>query len=295
MLLVGIASTAFVMNDALVKIVSAELPAGEIIVLRGVLATGMLSIAAVALGAVRPLRILVAPAMVLRLASSATATTLVVISLRQMPIATLNAILQFTPLAATIGAALVFGERIGLARAGAAVVALIGVLLIIKPGAGLAAATGCALTALAFSTLRDLSTRGLPADIPSIFVAAATAAAIVVAGLAIAPFEAWHLPSAAALARLGLAATMMFFANTFIIMGLRHGDFAATAPFRYLPIPLSLALGYWWWGDFPDATAACGIALVLGSGVYAFYRERARPTAPVGSIKRSSAARGARL
>jgi hypothetical protein len=85
MLLVGIASTAFVMNDALVKIVSVELPAGEIIVLRGELATGMLSIAAVALRAVRPLRILIAPAMVLRLASSATATTLVVISLRQMP------------------------------------------------------------------------------------------------------------------------------------------------------------------------------------------------------------------
>ena len=37
-----IGSTAFVLNDAMVKLVSSELPSGEIIVVRGMLATAML-------------------------------------------------------------------------------------------------------------------------------------------------------------------------------------------------------------------------------------------------------------
>ena len=41
-LAVLVASTAFVLNDALVKLVSAELPPSEIIVVRGILATLML-------------------------------------------------------------------------------------------------------------------------------------------------------------------------------------------------------------------------------------------------------------
>ena len=38
-LAVLVASTAFVLNDALVKLVSSELPSSEIIILRGTLAT----------------------------------------------------------------------------------------------------------------------------------------------------------------------------------------------------------------------------------------------------------------
>ena len=41
-LAVLVGSTAFVLNDAMVKLVSAELPSGEIIILRGMLATAML-------------------------------------------------------------------------------------------------------------------------------------------------------------------------------------------------------------------------------------------------------------
>ena len=53
-----IASAAFVINDAIVKLVSAELPSGEIIVVRGVLATILLTAGVVALGATRPVSVL---------------------------------------------------------------------------------------------------------------------------------------------------------------------------------------------------------------------------------------------
>ena len=96
-LAVLVACTAFVLNDALVKLLSAELPSGEIIVVRGVLATAMLVVGVIALGAVRPLAILFAPKMLLRLFSAAAATTFIVLSLRYLPLATVNTVLQVHP------------------------------------------------------------------------------------------------------------------------------------------------------------------------------------------------------
>jgi hypothetical protein len=76
------ACTAFVINDAMVKLASAELPSGEIIFIRGALATVMLSIGVLLLGASRPSSLLTAPMMLVRLRSSAAATVFILICLR---------------------------------------------------------------------------------------------------------------------------------------------------------------------------------------------------------------------
>jgi drug/metabolite transporter (DMT)-like permease len=39
-------------------------------------------------------------------------------------------------------------------------------------------------------------------------------------------------------------------------------------------VPLSIVLGYWLWGDIPDALASAGIGLVLVAGLYTLHRER---------------------
>ena len=54
-----------------------------------------------------------------------------------------------------------------------------------------------------------------------------------------------------------------------------RGIAAVVAPFRYVAAPLSIMLGYWWWGDVPDALAFAGIGLVIAAGVYTLHRERA--------------------
>jgi drug/metabolite transporter (DMT)-like permease len=269
-------STAFVLNDALVKLLSDELPSGEIIVVRGVLATGLLIIGVFALGAARPLALLFTPMMLLRLASAAAATTFIVISLRYLPLATVNTVLQVTPLAVTAGAAIVYREKVGWQRWLAALTGFLGVVMIVKPvGGDFGAAAYILLTALLFTTMRDLTTRGLDRAIPSVFVAAGSAAAVMLAGFAVVPFDApWSVPSARAWMLMTGSAACLFFANTFIISALRTGEIAVVAPFRYTPVPLSLALGYLWWGDVPDATAWLGIALVLAAGLYTLHRER---------------------
>lgn len=270
-------STTFVLGDAIVKLVSAELPPGEIIFLRGVLSTAFLIAGVIVLGAARPLSILLMPMMLLRLFCAAGATTFIVISLRDVPLAIVNTALQVTPLAVTAGAALVYGEKVGLPRWVAALTGFLGVVLIVKPGVGdLGTGAYVVLVALVFMTVRDLTTRGLERSIPSIFVAAASSAAIVPAGLVVAPFEAaWTMPTAWALGLLTASAACFFVGNTLIIVGLRTGEIGVIAPFRYVAAPFSVLLGYWWWGDIPDAVAFLGIGLVVAAGVYTLHRERA--------------------
>ena len=86
-LAVLVASTAFVLNDALIKLVSAELPASEIIVLRGILATLMLIAGWWRWAPCGPSPSCSTPMMLLRVASAATATVFIVLSLRRLPLA----------------------------------------------------------------------------------------------------------------------------------------------------------------------------------------------------------------
>jgi drug/metabolite transporter (DMT)-like permease len=281
-LAVLVASTAFVLNDALIKLVSSELPASEIIVLRGILATLMLIAGVVALGAVRPISVLFEPMMLLRVASAATATVFIVLSLRRLPLATVTVVLQVTPLAVIAGSSILYGDKVGWQRWAAALTGFLGVALIVKPGGGsFGIAVYVLLTALLFTTTRDLTTRGLSHDIPSVFVAAASSAAIMLAGVFLVPFdEAWIVPSSWAWAIMTVSAACLFVANTFMIMALRTGEIAVVAPFRYAPVPLAVVLGYLWWGDLPDTLGFAGTCLVLGAGLYTLHRERAGFRAP---------------
>jgi drug/metabolite transporter (DMT)-like permease len=279
------ASSAFVLNDAVVKLLAAELPPGEILVLRGVLATAMLALGVAAAGAMRPLSILLSPAMLLRLGAAGAATCLIVIALRDLPLATVNTVLQMGPLAVTAGAAIVYRERVGLPRWLAACAGFIGVILIVQPlGGSFGAAAWVLLAALLCTTTRDLTTRGLDRTIPSIFVAAASAAVIVLGGFLVAPLDGpWTLPSAWEWALMTASAACLFVANTCIIVALRTGEIAVVAPFRYVAAPLAILLDWLWWGEVPDAFASVGICIVIGAGLYTLHRERtslgARPVA----------------
>jgi drug/metabolite transporter (DMT)-like permease len=264
-------SLGFVTNDTLVKLAAAELPAGQIIVWRGAMATTLLFILAAATGSLRSWRTLADTAMVLRIAAAVASTILIVVSLAALPLPIVNAVLQLTPLSVTAGAALYFREHVGWMRWAAALTGFIGVLMIIRPGgSSLGPLTWLPLVALIFTTLRDLSTRAIPRDVPTLFAAAATSAAITAAGLVFWPFETWvATPSMASIAYLAAAALALCVGYSAIVMAMRTGEVAVIAPFRYISIPISLAFGYWIWGDIPDTLAFAGITLILLTGLAA--------------------------
>ena len=150
------ASTAFVGHDATVKLVSAELPTGEIVILRGLIATAMLAAGVLAMRATRPLSVLLTPIMLLRLAAAAGATVFIVMALRYLPLATVTTVLQATPLVVTAGAALLYGDVVGWRRSAAVLTGFVGVVLIVKPGGDIGAAAWLVLAALVCTTTRGL-------------------------------------------------------------------------------------------------------------------------------------------
>ncbi|MGB1035303.1 MAG: DMT family transporter, partial [Primorskyibacter sp.] len=56
---------------------------------------------------------------------------------------------------------------------------------------------------------------------------------------------------------------------------LRYAPAATVAPLQYLEILGATIIGYLVFGDFPGQTAWLGIAIIVGSGLFVFHRERA--------------------
>jgi drug/metabolite transporter (DMT)-like permease len=271
-----IASTAYVLHDAMAKLLSEELPISEVIIVRGVIGTLMLIAGVFVLRATRPLAVLFEPMMMVRLIATGGASLFIILALKNLPLPTVTTVLQATPLIVTAGAAWLYGDAVGWRRWAAVFTGFLGVVLIVKPGGGLSDAAWLVLFALVCTTTRDLSTRGIPKSIPSVYVAAAGSVVSTMTGFVILPFDtAWTVPSPFAWALMVASAAFVFVATTFMTVGLRTGEIAVVAPFRYVPVPLALLLGWWLWGDVLDGIAGFGIALVLGAGLYTLHRERA--------------------
>jgi drug/metabolite transporter (DMT)-like permease len=268
-------STAFVMNDALVKLASAELPVGEIIVVRGVIATAMLVALAGVMGALKEPRNLLAIPMVVRMVTATLSTLFIIKSLSLLPLPTVTAVTQVTPLAVTVGAAVLLGERIGWRRWVAALIGFVGMLMIVRPDrTGFTGPAWIVVAALIFTTARDLSTRWIAPAIPALTVASASSVLITLGGFVFLPFETWIMPSRWALMILTIASCFLVVAYVTIVYAMRTGEIGVVSPFRYSLIPLSIFLGYYWWGDMPEQSAGVGIVLVIAAGIYTIHRER---------------------
>jgi drug/metabolite transporter (DMT)-like permease len=270
-----VSAAGFVANDATVKLVTAELPNGEIIFLRGLVATSLMGLVTSISCGWRPPRVLLQPAMALRLLAAAFATLLIVASLRHLPLSTTSAVLQVSPLMVTAGAAIFLGAHVGWRRWTLSLIGFLGVMLIVKPGtAGFVPAAWLVLICLFATSTRDLLTRFIDQSVPSILVTFATSAAVMLSGLALMPFEAWLVPSPRALELLLFASCCVFVAFYFGVVAMRTGEIPVVAPFRYASIVLALLLGYLIWGHMPDAVSLAGIALICTAGLFLLYTEK---------------------
>jgi drug/metabolite transporter (DMT)-like permease len=280
-----IASQAsFIVNDALIKLATRELPGGQAICVRGVAAFLIAITLASAFGQLGPWPTRrEAPLIALRNVGEIGSTFFYLFALFNMPIADATAILQFLPLAITAGAAMFLGEPVGWRRWTATLVGLIGVLIVIRPGTS--AFTVWSLLALAgvgFSMLRDLTTRQIPTRFPTMFLVVLSAATVTLSALTFAPFETWVVPSSRALLTLGAAAVFLLGGYYFIIDAMRHGEVAVVAPFRYSVILFAIVAGLLLFGERPDTMALVGTAIVVAAGLYTFLRERKLKRRPSG-------------
>jgi drug/metabolite transporter (DMT)-like permease len=270
-------AAAFMCNDAITKLNLAELPLGEIMFLRNTVASLLCLGLALWMGALRPLRTIAVPAVALRTFGEVSTTILYLSALALMPLANLTFLMQSTPLAITAASAVLLGERVGWRRWLATLVGLGGVLLIVRPGtSGYNHGTLLALGAIATVVLRDLSTRRIPAGVPSLLVTLVSSVTIMLAGLGLGLFETWVAPSEGAWIKLVASAVFLSLALYFSVTAMRLGELSVITPFRFASVLFALLMGYAVWREIPDQWALAGTAIVVSAGLYTLHREQVR-------------------
>ena len=277
-LFMSLSMAGFTANDAITKSVAQSMNMGQVMFVRGVFATLLIALLAWRSGALASLRGSGHPLVVIRVAAEIGATVCFLVALQNLPLATVSAVLQALPLAVTMGAALVFSEPVGWRRWLAIVAGFAGVLIIVRPGfEGFNAFALLALLCVAFCAVRDLATKRIPASVSTLLVSAATSAAITVAGAALVqPFGGWTEMTGESGLLLFVAAMLLIVGYQFVILAMREGEISFVAPFRYTGLLWAILLSFVVFNDTPDLAMIIGASLVVGSGLYAFYRERVR-------------------
>lgn len=269
------AMAGFILNDTLVKMASDDLSLGQIIFVRGMICIVVLCVAGYAMGLFRELKGFVHPAVLVRAGAETAATLLYLTALFRMPIANATAILQVLPLVVTAGAALFLKSPVGWRRWSAIAVGFLGVLLIVRPGLdGFNVYSLVALAGVGCMALRDLATRQLPPDIPTLGIALVSFIAVTLLGAGLTVSNGWVPISASGYAFLSGASVFVLAGYVFIILAMRLGDIAVVAPFRYSIVVWAIVIGYLVWKDVPDGVTLVGISIVIFSGIYSFFRER---------------------
>ena len=133
-LFMAVSMAGFTFNDTFVKLASAELNAGQIMFVRGLMASVMMFLLCWKTGALRPPKLLLNKAVLGRSMGEMLATVTFLSGLAHMEIANASAILQALPLAVTLGAAVLLKEPVGWRRWSAIVVGFLGVMIIVRPG-----------------------------------------------------------------------------------------------------------------------------------------------------------------
>jgi drug/metabolite transporter (DMT)-like permease len=210
-----------------------------------------------------------------------------------LPLADVSAIRNAGPLMITLLSVVVLGERVGPQRWLALFVGFLGVLLIVRPGAG-AFNLGSifVLISVLFYALTVMVTRKLQTTDSSATMSYYSTLVYLVAAFALAPlaalagdmpdahpsiaflFRPWVMPTPVdfvIMCGLGViwAAWMYFLARAYSL-----AQASVAAPFEYVTLPIDVLWGFLIWGEVPTWMTWLGAALTILSGLYVLYRER---------------------
>jgi S-adenosylmethionine uptake transporter len=267
---------AFMMNDTFLKLANGAVPLFQLVFLRGILATAMVYFLARSVGA---LRVPIAPRdnglIALRGLIEVIAAYFFLTALFNMPFGNLNAIMQVVPLTVTLGSALFFREAVGWRRMLAILIGLGGVMLIIRPGAdGFNIWSLYALAAVLSVTVRDLVTRRLSADVPGMAATLGSAFAVMAAAGLASLTDEWAPITGEVAIYVSCSAVFVLAGYFFSIQVMRVGDVSFVAPFRYTGLIGALIIGFVVFAEIPQALTLIGAGIVIGTGLFTFYRER---------------------
>ncbi len=216
------------------------------------------------------------------------------LALAVMPLADAVATAFVSPLFVTLMSAVILGERVGPHRWGAVVLGMIGVLIMLRPGAGVIqpAAILVLISAFCYASshmmtrrMRDTeSAMTLNFFVQIGFIVVSSTMGLWVGDGHLARegslfsflFRPWIVPAAGdvwAFVATGLAVGI---GGLMMAQAYRTTEAALVAPFEYVGMPMAIFWGVVIFGTRPDLTGWAGIALICGAGLYTLWRETKR-------------------
>ena len=276
-LLMLIAMAGFTMEDLFMKKLSVNLSTGQILITLGFGSSLVFALMAKSKGYKLTAKIFWSKGMLIRQFAEGIAAIAFITSLTLIPLSTVAAVFQATPLVITMGAALFLGEAVGWRRWLAIIVGLIGVLIIIRPGLNsFDPNVGYVLIAVLFVTVRDLITRKLPMNVPFTIVSFQAFASLIIAGGILIFLSDQKI--------VGLDKNQIYFVLGGIIFGVigyycivastRIGEAGVVTPFRYSRLLFAIIIGFLFFNERPDFLTLLGASIVIMTGIYTVLRER---------------------
>jgi drug/metabolite transporter (DMT)-like permease len=275
-LLMSLSMAAFAFADTLIKLATGIIAPAQVLFL---LVTGGLivfTVIAKLQGQTLRDRRAFLPALLLRYIAEICGMFGTVLALAYVPLSTVGAMIQATPLLVVLGAVLFLGEKVSWRRWSAIIIGFVGVILIIQPGGqDFDWTIGWAVLSLVGLSIRDLATRLAPANMPSACMAIYTMVAaipfaatwVLLSGESLIPSQAnWFM----VVAMIGLGS----FGYILLITSIRMADISIVQPFRYLRLIFLLIFGVVIFGERPSLSILVGAALIILSGLYTIMRER---------------------
>ena len=260
---------AFVLNDAFVRMAGDSLPLAQILFFRGILTTITLLLVAFYTGVFK----LKVPRkdkwlIFFRSVTEALTAYFFLTAVMNMPFANVTAILQILPMTVTVAAAIVFKEKVGVFRISLIMLGFFGVILIINPAQdGFNKYAGYALISVLSITTRDLLSRKLSVDVPTLIPTVSASLGVLLFSILLITKTAFQPLDLQNSFFILAAAFFIIFGYYTAVLVMRSGEISFISPFRYTAVLFALMLGFVFFDEQPDGIAFLGMTIVIISGI----------------------------
>ena len=199
---------------------------------------------------------------------------IIVTSFDVLGLAATHAIFAVHPLLATLVAIVVLGERIGWRRAVAIGIGFLGVLVILRPGAGVFRVEAlipllCALMMATYTVTTRMVGRADGSAAPAFFWLGMGGAGVLTL---IGPFY-WTWMAPLDWGWLLLHSTVAMCGHYCLIRALEATEAVRVQPLTYLQMAFAIPIGALVFGEPVDAFVVLGMGMIIGAGLYAIWRE----------------------
>lgn len=193
-------------------------------------------------------------------------------SLQVIGLAEATAIMDLNPVLITLGAALFLGEKIGPRRLAGIAAALVGALIIIRPGLGVFQPAALLPLAGAFTYATGaLLTRMARTDSVATSVMWSAVVGSVLTSLVV-PFV-WQPIAASDLWAFALLGVFGTLSQYLLVRAFATAEAGVLAPFGYTGLVWAGLWGWLLFGQLPDGWTVTGATIIVAAGLYVWSRE----------------------